>query len=201
MTVTEDRDVAAGRARARSRDRSRAPTSAAVSPCGTGCVHTVQPGPRPGSRPSCDPRSRRSPTRRGLRTPRSGRPTPRGARFRCERRSGLTSTSANVAARERRRERGGTGASRVGEVEIGATRVTTGVRSTRSHRAGRARPRRVVSSVVHRWNVHFPAARGNDDVCASSVAAARHASTTSGSTLRIAPNGWPGSQFQSYFWL
>ena len=50
-------------------------------------------------------------------------------------------------------------------------------------------------------NDHLPAASGKGDVCASSVAAARHASTTRGSTSRIAPNGWPGSQFQSYFWL
>ena len=50
-------------------------------------------------------------------------------------------------------------------------------------------------------NVHFPAASGNGEVCASSLAAARQASTTAGLTAKIAPMSCPGTQFQSYFWL
>ena len=50
-------------------------------------------------------------------------------------------------------------------------------------------------------NVHFPAASGNGEVCASSLGAARQASTTAGWTAKIAPKSCPGTQFQSYFWL
>ena len=67
-----------------------------------------------------------------------------------------------------------------------------------------ARPRDRPALVGDRYssvNVHFPAASGNGEVCASSLGAARQASTTAGRTAKIAPKSCPGTQFQSYFWL
>ena len=73
------------------------------------------------------------------------------------------------------------------------------VPSSRWRPRDRARPALVGDR--YSVNVHFPAASGNGEVCASSLGAARHASTAAGLTARIAPTSCPGTQFQSYFWL